>query len=146
MSVRVTSDTGPSFILHEPTPGSGSAVCARCVHLRTGSLSDRQFCKSWTCGAVPGKVIREAGVDPITGEDVPVLISRPRCVERNANGDCQDFDVPPAPGPGIQSTSTSGTRPDEDAKIAVDAFALVSLAVASFIVGACLGGIVVAML
>jgi hypothetical protein len=150
VSVRVYSDTGPSYTVHEPSPGSGPAICSRCVHVRKGGLSDPQFCKAWACGAVPGEVIRKAGVDPITGAAVPELIRRPMCTDRNARGDCQNFDVAPAPGfrPDGDGTDRPGKigrgDPRMEAGEKVDAGAAMLSSLACFIVGACLGGVVVA--
>jgi hypothetical protein len=140
MSVRVYSDTGPSYTVHEPSPGSGPAICSRCVHVRKGGLSDPRFCKVWTCGAVPGETIRRAGVDPITGDAVPEFIRRPMCTDRNASGECQDFDV--APSPGFQPHVPDDDRRGVDEKVDVSSAMLASLA--CFVVGACLGGVVVA--
>jgi hypothetical protein len=141
MSVRVYPDNGPSYTVHEPEPSTGRAVCANCKHVRKGFLSEPRFCKAWTCGAVPGKLIRPAGIDSITGEAVSELVSRPFCVDRNAHGECQDFAAGVAEG----STSNRTTEAPRNDDSQVDFSSAVLAAIVFFVAGACLGGIVATM-
>jgi hypothetical protein len=104
MSVRVNPGDGPSYELHDPTPGSGPAICADCVHVDRRGFSDPQFCKVWTCGAVPVTVLRVAGVDPITGESVSEMTTGTSCTERNNAGECKDFTQRPPRKPVDGST------------------------------------------
>ncbi len=91
MSILVSPDTGPSYILHDPKPGNGPAVCANCTHVnRQGFIGDR-FAAAWTCDAAPVEVKRPAGTDPITGEHVPAWTIGVRCTARNKTGECPDF-------------------------------------------------------
>lgn len=120
MSVRVYPDNGPSYDLHEPKPSTGPAVCSHCKHVRKDFLVEPQFCKSWTCDAVPGRLVRQAGIDSITGEAVPEIIDRPRCVDRNARGECADF-VAGQPAAAATDEAKRAT-PSRDNKVSLAAF------------------------
>lgn len=96
MGVYVSPDDGPSYCLHEPKPASGPAICDNCVHVRYGrgpggSFNEPRYAEHWTCGAVPDKVNRPAGVDPITGETIPASVVKVRCATKNKRGDCADY-------------------------------------------------------
>jgi hypothetical protein len=91
MSIRQYSDTGPSYIVHEPQPGRGPAICANCTHVNRQGFVGMSYCAAWTCDAAPVEIKRPAGTDPITGEHVPAWTIGVRCTARNKTGECPDF-------------------------------------------------------
>lgn len=128
MSILVSPDTGPSYILHEPKPGTGPAVCAKCVHVRKGRLSGPEYCETWTCGAAPVEIRRPAGVDPISGEHVPAWTVGTRCTARNKTGECPDFQS------GRNGGDDRGGKPErlQAAAISTETTAFVLFAVIAF--------------
>lgn len=143
MGVRVQSDCGPSYTLHEPTPASGSAVCANCIHVNKRGMASREFCEAWTCDAAPVEIKRPAGTDPITGEHVPAWTIGTRCTARNKAGECPDFQaaaVRERPGK-IGAGGGRKGEPDDADPIAV---ALAASAI-SLVIGASLGAAIMAV-
>jgi hypothetical protein len=133
MSVLVTRGDGPSYIMHEPAPGRGPAVCAKCVHVRDPIARHRgpkpEFCESWTCAAAPVEIKRQAGTDPLTGEHVPAVTVGTRCTARNKTGECPDFDS------ALPDGSRASPERLTDAEIADDLPARVAILALGFVLG-----------
>lgn len=137
MSIMVHSDTGPSYILHEPKPGNGPAVCANCVHVCKGRMSAPEYCEAWTCGAAPVEIRRRAGVDPISGEHVPAWTVGTRCTAKNKTGECPDFQSRRNGGAGDRGGNVDGgpwrgTGSDRGEPVSPETMAFVFFVVVAF--------------
>lgn len=76
------------------------SVCANCMHVHLVHEADHHT--AWLCRAVPERVIRPRAVHPITGEFEEEWTAAARCVDRNSNGDCGDFEAKSPPASVVQ--------------------------------------------